>query len=211
MWAGRGPTLIVGWVAGAVAQPDEYSLVHHTVSDAGAETANSAWLANQVGDNLTGVLLVVFAIGLGRSVGRHASARIGSILLAIVGVGLSLAGAFRIDCRAIDAGCDKPWDSSHGTAHGIAAGIATLAFVLAPFVLARALKLTPLWRRLWVPTLAFGFGTIAALLVGGAFGQGLSDLLSAAVWLAWIAVLAFRMVLLARDVTDIPAREVRAT
>jgi hypothetical membrane protein len=184
-----GPTLVLGWVAGGLAQPDDYSLIHYAVSDAGAETADSAWLANQIGDNLTGLILVVFAIGLRRSLGSHRSARIGAFLIALTGGALFLVGLFPVDCRAIDAGCDKPWDSWHGTAHGIAAAIATIAFLLAPFALARALQLAPRWRGFWVPTLGFGIGTIAALLVGGVFGQGLSDLLSAVVWLAWVAVL----------------------
>jgi hypothetical protein len=151
-----GPVLVFGWVAGGLAQPDGYSLVEHAVSDAGADTADKAWLENQIGDNLAGVLLVVFAIGLRRLLGTRWSARIGTSLVAVTGVGLFLVGLLRIDCRSIDAGCERPWGSWQATAHGIAAAIATLAFVLAPFVLARALKLEATWRGLRVPTLVFG-------------------------------------------------------
>jgi hypothetical protein len=51
-----------------------------------------------------------------------------------------------------------------------------IALVLAPFVLARALKFVPAWRDLWIPTLVFGVGTIAAAVVGGAIGDGVASL-----------------------------------
>ena len=60
-----GPVLLVGTVAGALAQPDEFSIVDHDNSDLGAATADSPWLSNQLGSNLPGLLLLVFAIGLG--------------------------------------------------------------------------------------------------------------------------------------------------
>jgi hypothetical protein len=43
-----------------------------------------------------------------------------------------------------------------------------LALVLAPFVLAGALKFVPEWRDLWIPTLGFGIATIVAAVVGEA-------------------------------------------
>jgi hypothetical membrane protein len=61
-----GPVLFLGTLAGALAQPDEFSIVNHASSDLGAMTAHSAWLSN-VGSNLAGFLLFVFAIGPIRS------------------------------------------------------------------------------------------------------------------------------------------------
>ncbi len=186
-----GPVLFVGTLAGALAQPDDFSLVNHANSDLGADTAESAWLSNQLGSNLPGLLLLVFGIGLWRSVGRHRSARIGSILVAVAGVSVFLTGLFRLDCRQIDQGCDN--SSWHAAAHNTVAGLTVLALVLAPFVLARALKLSPQWRDLWVPTLAFGIGTIVAAVAGSVVGEGLGSLLAVFVWFIWITVLAIRM------------------
>lgn len=76
-------------------------------------------------------------------------------------------------------------------------GLTILALVLAPFVLARALKLTLRWRDLWLPTLAFGIGTIVAAVAGSAVGEALGPLLAVLVWFIWIAVLAIRMLRLA--------------
>jgi hypothetical protein len=191
-----GPVLVVGTVAGALAQPDEFSIVNHANSDLGADTADSPWLSNQLGSNLPGLLLFVFAIGLWRSLERHRSARIGSVLVAVAGVGVFLTGFLRLDCRQIDPGCeDSSW---HAVAHNTVAGLTILALVLAPFVLARALKLTLRWRDLWVPTLAFGIGTIVAAVAGSAAGEGLGSLLPVLIWFIWIAVLAIRMLRLAR-------------
>jgi hypothetical membrane protein len=190
-----GPLLYLGTLAGALAQPDTFSLVNHANSDLGADTAASPWLSNQLGSNLPGVLLFVFAIGLWRSVGRHASARIGAALIAVVGIGIFLSGFFRLDCRQIDVGCeDSSW---HAAAHNATAGIIVLALVFAPFVLARGLKVSPAWNDLWVPTLAFGVGTVVAAIAAGAVGEGLSSLVAVLVWFVWITVLAIRMLRLA--------------
>ena len=57
-------TLTVGWIAGDLAQPDAYSSAHDDTSDLGAMTANAAWIYNQIGNNLTGILVVLFGLGL---------------------------------------------------------------------------------------------------------------------------------------------------
>ena len=192
-----GPVLFVAWFAAALAQPDEFSIVHHASSDLGAATANSAWISNQIGSNLPGLLLVVFAWGLWRSVGRHRSARIGSVLIAMVGVGVFTSGFLRLDCRAIDVGCENV--SWHAILHGTNSGITLLVLALAPFVLARAFKVAQRWRDLWLLTLGVGIGTIAAAVVGSAVGEGLGQFLASSVWFAWIAVLGLRMRHLPRE------------
>jgi hypothetical protein len=50
-------TFIVGWLAGGLAQPGAYSFVRDDISDLGALTANRAWIYNQIGANLTGLLM----------------------------------------------------------------------------------------------------------------------------------------------------------
>lgn len=81
----------------------------------------------------------------------------------------------------------------------IETGITILASVLAPFVLARALKLTPRWHGLWIPTLAVGIASILALQQGERVGAGFGVRLATTIWFAWIALLAFRMLRLARE------------
>ena len=138
------------------------------------------------------MLLLLFAVGLWHSLGRRRSARIGSTLVGIAGLGIFCSGLLRLDCRHIDGGCN-PQSSWHGNAHVADAAVIALALVLAPFVLARALRFVPEWRDLWIPTLAFGIGTIVAAVVGGAIGAGAASLLGVLPWFTWITVLAIRM------------------
>jgi hypothetical membrane protein len=191
-----GPVLFLGTLAGALAQPDEFSIVNHASSDLGAMTADSAWLSN-VGSNLAGFLLFVFAIGLWRSLGRRPAAGIGSVLVGLAGGATFLTGVFQLDCREIDEGCE-PVSSWQANAHIIDAGITVIAFLLAPFVLSWALRSAPGWPDLTIPTLCFGLGTIVVAVVGGAIGPGFASLLAVLVWFAWITVLALRMHRLSR-------------
>jgi hypothetical membrane protein len=48
-------TFVVGLVLGDLAQPDAFSPANDDVSDIGAQTAESAWLYNQVAANLNGL------------------------------------------------------------------------------------------------------------------------------------------------------------
>jgi hypothetical membrane protein len=192
-----GPVAFVATGAAVLAQPDQFSVVNDENSDLGAVTANSPWLANQLGSNLPGLLLLVFAIGLWRSLGSRRSGRIGSILVGVAGVGFFLSGFFRVDCRHLDRGCD-PVSSWHAVAHNVNGGVTVIALVLAPFVLSRALKFIPEWRDLWIPTILFAVGTIAAAVLGGALGAGVASLLGVLVWFIWITILAARMLRLSR-------------
>jgi hypothetical membrane protein len=191
-----GPVLFITTGAAVLAQPDEFSVVNHPSSDLGAMTANNPWISN-VGSYLSGLLLFVFAVGLWRSLGRRPAARGGSVLVGIAALATFLTGVLRLDCREIDEGCE-PVSSWHANAHIIDAGIVALAFVLAPFVLARALRFVAEWRDLSIPTLFFGIGTITVGIVAGAIGPGAASLLAALVWFAWITTLAIRMHRLSR-------------
>lgn len=105
--------------------------------------------------------------------------------------------------RRIPRGCD-PVSSWHAVAHNADGGITVIALVLAPFVLARTLKFVPEWRDLWIPTLAFGIGTIVAAVVGGAIGAGAASLFGVLPWFAWITVLAIRMQRVSRPMRPDP-------
>jgi hypothetical membrane protein len=191
-----GPVLFLGTLAGTLAQPDEFSIVNDPSSDLGAMTADSPWLSN-VGANLAGLLLFVFAVGLWRSLGRRPAARIGSVLVGLAAVATFLTGVFRLDCREIDEGCE-PVSSWHANAHIMDAGITVIAFLLAPFVLAWALRSAEGWRDLSIPTLAFAVGTIVVAVAGGVVGPGFASLSAVLVWFVWITVLALRMLRLSR-------------
>ncbi|HSC51493.1 MAG TPA: DUF998 domain-containing protein, partial [Gaiellaceae bacterium] len=74
-------TATVGWAAGGFAQPAAYSVARDDISDLGAVTAASPWLYNQVGANVTGVLVVLCALGVWRAVGPSVLGRLGAAAL----------------------------------------------------------------------------------------------------------------------------------
>jgi hypothetical protein len=184
-------TFNVGWIVGGLAQPDSYSFADDDVSDLGAMTAKSAWLYNQIGSNVTGLLIVALALGLWRALSPDALGRIGACALAVAGVGVFLDGLFRLDCRGIDAACTN--DSWHSHAHKIESGITGAATLIAPVILAFAFRRIPAWRDTWLPSLA----TIPVTLVGSiAFsliGDGAATRAATVIVVGWMAFVSIRL------------------
>src|SRR5437764_2443931 len=148
-----------GWLVGGLAQSAPYDWMRHDISDLGALTADQPWIYNQIGANLVGVLLFVFAVGLWRALGPTRAARIGVGLIAIAAIGEFLDGFLRLDCRAIDPGCAQPTMSSLPVGHGVGASVTILSLLLPPFVMAYALRRLPAWADLSRPTLFLGIAS----------------------------------------------------
>ena len=190
---------VIGWAAGGLAQPDAYSLVDDSVSDLGALTADQAWIYNQVGANLTGLLVAALAYGLWKVRIPGLSGRIGVIALAVMGIGQFFDGWFRLDCRAIDAGCSAGGTGWPVVAHEIESLFTVLGLLVSVFALARAFKKAEGWRDLRMPSLIAGFATIV-VFVGVLFvGGGLAVRLALAVWFAWVALVSYRLLRIARE------------
>ena len=146
-------TYTAALVFGGLAQPDAFSSADDAISDLGSDTASSGWIYNQIGLNLTGILVVVFSLGLWRELSPDLLGRLGAVALALTGFTLFLQGFFRLDCQAIDAGCENTW---HSEAHRWATGVSTVFLFAAPLLLALAFRRLPRWRETWLPTLARG-------------------------------------------------------
>lgn len=187
-------TSTLGWVAGGLAQSDAYSSADDDVSDLGALTASSAWIYNQIGANLTGLLVMTLALGLWQALSPDLLGRIGAGAVFVVGLGVLLDGLFRLDCQGIDSGCVN--DSWHADAHKMESRFTVAAFFLAPLVLAFAFRRIPGWRHAWLPTL---LEIPAGIVVGIAFsvlGDGAAVRADTFVWFLWAAYLG---VLLLRE------------
>ena len=184
-------TFVGGVLLGDLAQPDAFSPANDDISDLGALTASSPWLYNQVAANLTGLLVVVLALGLWGALGKKLLSRLGVLGLLLVGVGLFLDGLFRLDCQGIDSACDNT--SWRSTAHRIEGGVTSTALFLTPLVLALAFRRLPEWRRIWLPTLLTTPAVIAAGTVLGTVGSGASARAASVVWFLWLALVAFRL------------------
>ena len=88
-------SFVAGVVLADVVQPAAFSPVNDDISDLGALTATSPWLYNQVAANLTGILVLGFALGLWAALGSGLLSRAGVLGLVVVGTGLFLDGLFR--------------------------------------------------------------------------------------------------------------------
>ena len=178
-------TANVGWIAGGLAQPDAFSSADDDISDLGAFTAASPWIYNQIGANLTGLLVVALATGLWRALSPDPVGRLGAVALGVGGTGLFLDGIFRLDCRGIDAGCVN--DSWHSQAHKIESGITGVALLVAPLVLAWAFRRNAAWRRFWLVSLAAVPAVFVASVAFSAFGNGAATRAGTVASVAWIA------------------------
>jgi hypothetical protein len=185
-------TSAIGWIAGDLAQPAAFSPANDDISDLGALTASSPWLYNQVGANLTGLLVMAAALGLWRAMSPDILGRIGAGAVFIGGLGAFLDGFFRLDCQGIDAGCVN--DSWHSDAHRWESRFTAAATLLAPLILALAFRRLPEWRRAWLPSL----GTIPALLVANVIfsilGNGAATRAGTVVWFLWLAYLGVLLI-----------------
>jgi Protein of unknown function (DUF998) len=176
---------------GGLAQPDAFSSADDDISDFGAETAASAWIYNRIGTNLTGLLLIAFALGLWRALSPDIVGRLGAGLLAVLGTTIFLEGFFTLDCRGIDSGCEN--DSWRSDAHHIVSGIsAGLAFAV-PLVLALAFRRNPRWRDTWLPTLLAVPAFIVASIAFSAIGDGAATRAGAVAWSLWLGFTAFQL------------------
>ena len=185
-------TANVAWIVGGFAQPDAYSVANDDTSDLGAVTADSSWIYNRIGANLTGLLIVVFALGLWRALSPDVLGRLGAGAMFVVGAGLLLEGFFfHLDCRGMDIGCRN--DSWHSHAHKVESGILSVATFAALLILAFAFRRIPAWRASWLPTLLTLPAILLAGLVFSAVGNGASQRAANGVIFLWIAFVSVRL------------------
>jgi len=184
-------TSTVAWIAGGLAQPNAYSTANDDISDLGAITASSAWIYNQVGANLTAILVALLGLGLWRALSPDILGRLGAGLLVATGVSTFFDGIFRLDCRGIDANCNNV--SWHSHAHKIESGFNAALTLLAPLVLALACRRNAAWRGSWLPSLLTVPAVIAANVVFSAIGNGAAVRAGTVVVFVWIAFVGLQL------------------
>lgn len=100
----------------------EYNHLHNFVSALGAEGSSSQYLMNYLGFIPTGILLVLFGFSLMKGFPWKKSSKIGSVLIIVFGLGVTLAGLF-----SCDPGCPQQ-GSTEARLHD---GVSSIAFVSA--------------------------------------------------------------------------------
>jgi Protein of unknown function (DUF998) len=188
-------TSAIGWIVGDLAQPAAFSPANDDISDLGALTASSPWLYNQVGANLTGLLVMAAALGVWQALSPDVLGRIGAGALFIAGLGSFLDGLFRLDCQGIDAGCVN--DSCHADAHRWESRFTAAAILLAPLILSVAFRRLRGWRRAWLPSLATLPAIILANVVFSILGAGAATRAATLVWFAWLAYVGVLLIQMA--------------
>ena len=193
-------TYVAALLLGGVAQRDGYSNADESTSSLGADTASHPWIYNRIATNLTGILILVFALGLWRALSPSVLGRIGAALLALMGLSLFLEGFFTLDCQGIDAGCENTSWESEG--HRWVSRISAASLLTAPIVLLFAFRRIPRWRDSWLPTLAVLPLSFAASVGFSALGNGASQRAGAVVWFVWLGFVAAQ--LLRKDESSLP-------
>jgi hypothetical protein len=190
-------TFIVGVLLGDLAQSDAFSPAEDNISDLGAQTAEQAWLYNQIASNLNGLLIVAFGLGLWQAVGSGLLARLG--VFGLIGIGLTrfLEGFLRLDCGGMDEVCENTSWQAEG--HRIETGVTSVLLFLVPPVLAFAFRRLPQWRDLWIPTLLVLPVVIAVSISFSVIGNGASQRAGSIVWFLWLGLIAWRLKRIADD------------
>jgi hypothetical membrane protein len=198
------------WIVGAVVQ-DEYSVRREDISALAALDAQYAWIMI-TGFVLLGVGMVALGAGLAGAL-KGRSATVGSILVAVAGVGIIVAGLARNDCSSqldacvdrVDTG-DVSW---HHATHDLVRLVVFLALVAAQLVLARAFRGDQSWRDLRTYSLitaVLGFVLLVGFITGVAGSwNGLLQRVFVTVLFFWIAVLGARLIRLSRAKSAQPA------
>ena len=128
----------IAWIVAGVLQ-DAYSPRRDYISELAALDARYARIMI-AGFLLLGVGTIALAIGLASTL-ESRLARIGSILVALPGVSIIVAGLARNDCRSRLAACAARIDAGdvswHSATHELVSLVIFLALVAAPLVLAQ--------------------------------------------------------------------------
>ena len=192
-----GPILFaLGWIIAGLLTPD-YSHIKQHGSALGAQGATYAPIMN-TGFIVFGLLTIAFSAGLFRSLGQGKAGKVGTVLLAVGGIGIAASGIFRCD-----PGCSGG-ESFSGQMHYLLF-FTLIGIIFAIFFFSWALPKDRVWRRYRAYSL---FSGIAALLFfvllfiisdprEGSSGlqqwTGAIQRMFVGVWVLWIEVMAIRL------------------
>lgn len=186
---------IVSWLVVGAVERHGYQPMRDDISDLGASTAQHA-LTFRLLLFITGTATMAFGVLVVGPVLRSTASGV-LVALSLPGFDNLTDTFFRVDCRAADVGCDpsQMFASWHARMHLVCFAVAALATVVAPFVIARAMRRDEAWRSTARSVRWFGALTIALLLgtaaASGSPVQGAVQRLAASVIplaLAWLAV-----------------------
>jgi hypothetical membrane protein len=195
-----GPIVFTAFWILAWAMQDDYSPRREDISALAALDAQHPWVM-VIGFLALGLGTLTLGITLVGSLAGNLSARFGSLLVAIAGLGIVTAGLAQNDCSSELAACKARVAagvvSTHHQAHDLVSAVVFLAFVAAQLVLARAFRRDRRWSGLRTYSIVSGTLTFALLVLFGTGAlpgwNGLVQRVFVAVPLIWIAALGLRL------------------
>ena len=116
-----------------------------------------------LGIGLIGVLIILFAFGLHKSINNGKGSKIGPILLAIGGFSLILSGIFHCDLDCANVMVDRNFI---GFMHMFSAFIAGLCLSISPLFIFARFRKDDYWKRYAIPTLMTGiFANVPGIIL----------------------------------------------
>ena len=150
---------------------------------------------------VTGILLMAAGVGLRRSTERTAGATWTALLVALMGVGLVIAGVFVTDAGAgfpAGAPAGMPQPNWHGAVHEVGFVLTQLAFVVLGVLL--AVRFARARRHGWmIASILALVGAVAVAAVGPADTMAIRLVASSAIELGFVATLCARAVAMAQN------------
>lgn len=145
---------------------------------------------------VTGVLVILGAIGIGRKLHKGRGAKAGPWLIGILGAGLATAGVFTTDASSgfplgSPAGTVAP--SWHGTIHWVAAIIGIVAMIVAISIFSR--RFVTLHQRGWARFSAItAFATTAAVFWPNQASMSWRFAVAIILVFVWLSALSARLI-----------------
>lgn len=139
----------------------DYNHVSQFISELGATDTSHAMLMNISGFLPFGLLMIGFGISLFSLMPRGISFRIGSFLIVIFGLGVTLAGLFSCDTGCPDSG------SIENSIHNQVSAVAFFSVILGTGVLSISFKSHAAWKPFWIYsflTFVASAGFLAAMI-----------------------------------------------
>jgi hypothetical protein len=133
---------------------------------------------------VTGLLIVILASAVRDQLPRRRASSFAVVLLALLGVALMLAG-FRVDAPMRSGGYPETWN---GWVHGSAFLLIIATGVLAPLIMALAVRSDPGWRPIAVVSVAASVLFVVFLFLPWGNASFLMAILTLFAWIAAVAV-----------------------
>ena len=161
---------------------------HHNtkaVSELGSIGATNALAWNAIGFVTVGLLISLFSIGLHKSLSQSGKGKIAFGLLFSSGLFWAIAGIFPGDFE------DKK--ALTMILHAVGAMGSGLFFILAVFTYIPAMRSSPHWRPIVVPSVLIGIGFILSGFLRTGSAPALGQKIGFLIYFVWISLIAYKL------------------